>query len=504
MQEKKLYAIIFEEESIIYWKRIKTLEKNEKYEVFLNDKKIGTTKKTHFTCSNLIPNNKYVIKVKLSVENQVVFSDTIQITTKQKPVRIDVTKPPYNAIGDGKTLNTKALQRALDDCKEGECVYFPQGKYVSGGLFVHSNTNIYVEEGAVLQGSQNPENYLPKIKSRFEGIEQMCYQSLLNIGELDHTKGCTTENICIYGKGSIFGGGSALHDNILKIESVAVKEYLDSLSEEELKTFESNKTVALRARGRLMQIANCENVVISGLNLGYSPAWNVHFIYSNNIITTGCKFFSMGVNNGDGWDPDSSTNCVLFDCVFDTHDDSVAIKSGKNPEGNIINRPTENVNVFDCRAICGNAFAIGSEMSGGVKDVFVWDCDIENTWFGLQIKSAEKRGGYIQNVQVYDSIVGQVRITGTVGYNNDGEGAKTYAKLSDFHFENVYITGTYNKKGELGKVAPITISGLDKDGCEIQNVIFENCKIKNQEDGQLQNINIKRAKNINMKNLSLY
>lgn len=104
----------------------------------------------------------------------------------------------------------------------------------------------------------------------------------------------------------------------------------------------------------------------------------------------------------DGWDPDSSTNCTLFASEFHTGDDAVAIKSGKNPEGNEIGRPCAHIKVFDCRIGYGHGICIGSEMSGGVEDVQIWDCDFANSLYGIEIKATPKRGGYVRGVTVRD------------------------------------------------------------------------------------------------------
>lgn len=113
--------------------------------------------------------------------------------------RLDVTKAPYNAVGNGKAMDTQAIQKAVDDCNMGDVVYLPAGIYRTGALRLHSNMELYLEEGATLQGTDNPEDYLPRIWSRFEGIEMACYSSLLNMGELDHKSGANCENILDWG-----------------------------------------------------------------------------------------------------------------------------------------------------------------------------------------------------------------------------------------------------------------------------------------------------------------
>lgn len=496
-----LEYLIFEDEIQIYFDRVRTLSQDEHYVLSLDGREVQRSKKTHFKVKELCPETEYVLSVYLSgAEGKTPIGEGV-VKTKPMPRRLSVTD--FGAVGDGKTLNTKALQSALDAAGAGDCVYIPEGVFLTGGLFVHSDTYIYIEKGGVLQGTADFHDYLPKVKSRFEGIEQMCYQSLLNLGTLDHESGYNCENVTIRGEGKICGGGAALCDGIIAEEMVQMKDYMDSLGEA-IKECETAWTIPGRARGRLIQMANCRRVVLSGLYLSNGPSWNIHFIYSKEIVTSGCYIHSASVHNGDGWDPDSSEDCVLFDTRFETGDDCVAIKSGKNPEGNIIGRPTKNIRVFDCSAVCGHSIAIGSEMSGGVENVTIWDCDMRNAAWGIHIKSAEKRGGYIRNIRVYDTDAAMVRIVGTVGYNNDGIGAPTYAHLSDFHFENMTLAGesffVHWETGERLKndINAIYVEGLDKEGCEIERVTFKNIRLPRLSDGAMQQIMIKKAKNVTL------
>jgi polygalacturonase len=159
----------------------------------------------------------------------------------------------------------------------------------------------------------------------------------------------------------------------------------------------------------------------------------------------------------------------VFDTAFDTGDDCIAIKSGKNPEGNIINRPSRNIYVFDCRSISGHCgVGIGSEMSGGVENVYVWDCDFSgHVWMGVQIKGTKERGGYVRNVFVRDSKLACI-VAWTVDYNTDGESALTPPVFSDYTFENIEVTGS-----NIGAYYA-TMKGFDTAGYEIKNVTLKN------------------------------
>ena len=461
-------TIVFEDEITLWW------EKSEfayatKYDVYVDGVFHGSTQYTHYTMSGLYADTSYEILIQGNVSKQ-----CLRIKTKPVKRKLDVTKAPFFAVGDGETVCTQALQAALDACKDGDCVYFPKGSYLSGALDVRSNTEIYLEEGAVIQGLTAVEAYLPKINSRFEGIEQPCYRSLINMGRLDHQTGCNCRNVVIRGKGSIRGGGVELRQNVINAEREFLREYLAN-NQEYVKTCENEETIPGRARGRLINISNTDGVVLSGISLAYGPSWTIHFAYSKNVVTYGCSILSTGIGNGDGWDPDSSEDCAIFDCDFYTGDDAIAIKSGKNPEGNVINRPTRNVYVFNCRLYNGHSgVAVGSEMSGGVENVYVWDCDFGVAWYGIHIKATKKRGGYVKNVQVRDSVLSSVFVQ-TVEYNDDGESAPTPPVLQDYLFENITLKGITH----CGHTYYVYLHGFTDDGYHIKNVCFDGVKVEN-------------------------
>lgn len=488
-----LKSIIFSDEITIWWTKDEFLKKADEYKVYLNGEYCGNTQKTHYTFLNLKVKQAYQVCVEAYLSGELKTIKNYEFETKQAKKRLDVTKPPYNAVGDGKTLNTKALQKALKDCQANEYIYFPAGKFLSGALTVYSDTEIYLEEGAVLQGTDNYEDYLPKIKSRFEGTEMMCYQSLLNIGELDcndYTRPC--KNIAIRGKGEIYGGGRPLAIAMLNREKELLKDFLAN-NAEYVKTCENEDSIPGRARGRLIQMCNCENVVLSGATMGYGPSWNIQFIYCKDVVTYGCKVCSNtvlnekgelireSVWNGDGWAPDSSENCVIFNTTFRTGDDCIAIKSGKNPEGNIVNRPTKNVYIFDCFVEDGHSISIGSEMSGGVENVYIWDCDLSNAYYGVQVKTTKKRGGYVKNLFVFDSLV-RVIYARCAAYNDDGEGAETPPRLTNFFYENVKILGLKRVTGEM---IYVWLEGFEEPEYHINNISIKDSYVVAKENGNV-------------------
>ena len=177
MLKEGLSSIIFDNEITVYWNRIASLGESDFYRVYLNGRLLAETKKTHFEIFDLAPESQYTVKVEL-FQNGTTLVGEETYKTKKNPVKIDVTKAPYRAVGDGSTLNTAALQKALDDCKAGEAVYFPAGTYLTGALNVHSNTEIIIDKGATVKGSENSDDYLPLIKSRSEGLNMMCFRIL--------------------------------------------------------------------------------------------------------------------------------------------------------------------------------------------------------------------------------------------------------------------------------------------------------------------------------------
>ena len=218
-----------------------------------------------------------------------------------------------------------------------------------------------------------------------------------------------------------------------------------------------------RVRPRLINMSNCQNIILSGVILKNGASWNVHMIYSDTIVTNHCTFYSENVWNGDGWDPDSSTNCTIFDC---------------------------------CSAY-GHGITIGSEMSGGVEDVRIWDCDMSSSLFGIEIKGTWKRGGYVRNVHATDCKVSRVLLH-SVGYNNDDIAADIQPYFEDCSFENLSISGKYydHYKEERGYCDAIELIGFDEPGHELKNIVFRNITIGILGESRRQNISLQLCENI--------
>lgn len=463
MQKDQLYFRSLSDQITLYWRKPDDAVGQVSYEIFLNGKPVGSTDRTHFTIDTLKPSQDYQAEVRM---NGFPICTCLARTIPEVR-RLNVRD--FGAVGDGKATDTQALQKAIDACKPNEEVYLPAGIYKTGSLRLHSDMALHLDRDAVLQGTSIPEDYLPRILSRFEGTEMACYSALLNLGELDHRSGPNARNVLIYGEGTIASGGQELGMHIIRSEQERLRDYL-SENAALVSTCENEMTIPGRVRPRLIQMCNCENVRITGLTLKNGACWNVHMIYSRNIVTDHCFICSEGVWNGDGWDPDSSSDCVLFATRFHTGDDCVAIKSGKNPEGNQIGRPCSGIRVFDCSSTLGHGICIGSEMSGGVEDVRVWDCDFTRAMYGMEIKSTPKRGGYVRDVHVTDCVLPRVMIH-RVGYNDDGIPAETAPVFENISFRHLQLTGrALNRVGIWEDVSLLELTGFDVQKLDIKDI----------------------------------
>lgn len=485
-KEWKFRIMVTEDEAVVFWEKpeVRASDTGQpvRYQILLDGKMVVETDRTHGIIGDLKEDTEYKLTVRC------VYMPEMQqdkgglpvwnacFRTERAKKRLDITRMPYLAVGDGRTMNTEAIQQAIQDCGENEVVYIPAGTFLTGALRLHDHMEMYLEEGAILQGSQVPEDYLPRIPSRFEGLEMECYQSLLNLGNLNHEDGCTSGNVLIRGKGTISGGGRTLAERTIETERVRLKDYIQSLGDQVLEC-ENENTIPGRARGRLINISNAAHVRITGLTLQNGPGWNVHMIYSEDIVTDHCVFRSEDVWNGDGWDPDSSNNCTIFACTFYTGDDSVAIKSGKNPEGNIIARPCSNIRIFDCKCAYGHGITMGSEMSGGIEDVAIWDCDLGDAVYGIEIKGTRKRGGFVRDILVRDCQVPRI-LMHSVLYNDDGEGSLVPPVFERCRFEHVHILGKYlDKERNYQPCTAVELRGFDTPGHEIRDITFRQVRI---------------------------
>jgi polygalacturonase len=296
----------------------------------------------------------------------------------------------FGAVADGVTKNTEAFKKAIAAAvaKGGGTVFVPAGRWVTGPIHLASNIHLHLAEGAELLFSQDFADYLPVVFSRWEGLELMNYSPLV------YAKDC--ENVAITGKGKLDGRGQAWWP-WKKTQKDAAKRLYDMASAgtpPEKRVFGTQGDL----RPSFIQTVGCKNVLVEGVTISSGPMWTIHPVYSENVIVRRVTVLTDGPNN-DGLNPDSSKNVLVEDSLFSTGDDCVVIKSGLNEDGWRVGRPSENIVVRRLRGQRGHGgVVIGSEMSGGVRNVFVDDCEFVGTDRGLRIKSMRGRGGVIENV----------------------------------------------------------------------------------------------------------
>lgn len=323
---------------------------------------------------------------------------------------------------------------------------------------------LYLEDGATLKGTTDVDDYYPLILNRFEGWEMKTLASLINAGTLNRDGSFNIKNLSIAGKGTIKGGGSTLGAAMIKKEGI-------------------------RGRGRLICIMNAENVNIQGLNIEDAPCWTIHYIYCKNVVLHDLNIISTA-RNGDGVDPDSSIDSYIFNCSFSTGDDCIAIKSGKNPEGYYVGKPTNNIRITNCDFVKGHSLAVGSEMSGGVSNVFIQDCKIGNLLHGLQIKATKDRGGYVKNVIVRDCELLKITLYTQLNYNNDGEAAPVLPQFSDMEFSNLNLSSA--KSGQI----VIDVNGFADEKYYTRNIVFQNLILPQKSIVKVKNCELLNFKNV--------
>ncbi len=372
----------------------------------------------------------------------------------------DVTR--YGAVGDGVTDNKLAFAKAIADCVQagGGRVVVPAGKYLTNGpIHLDSNVNLNVAEGAVIAFGTNPEDYLPLVLVRWEGTE--CY----NYSPLIYANGKT--NVAITGKGTIDGQAEGAWATWKKKQNPD-KDVLRKMGNDGIPVVERIFGPGHFLRPSMIQLFDCKNVLVEDVTIKDSPFWIVHPTYCTNVTVRGINVDSWNTNN-DGCDPDSSTDVLIENCVFNTGDDSVAIKAGRDQDAWRVGKPSENIIVRNCQMNSkANGLCIGSEMSGGVRNIFLENCKLGKLDSALYFKSNLDRGGCIENVFVRN--IQAEEIGSLVMFRNDYHGYRGNhfpTSFRNFLIENVDC-GSAKKYG-------VHIVGV-KDA-HIDNVFLRNVNI---------------------------
>ncbi len=325
----------------------------------------------------------------------------------------DITR--YGAAGDGSGNCSEAILRAIVACSRagGGRVIIPEGLFATGAIHLRSNVNLHLSQGATLRFIPDPSLYLPAVYTRWEGVECMNYSPFIYAFE--------QENIAVTGPGILDGqasnenwwpwtGSPVFGGSREKPHQMEARKNLFQMGENDVPTRDRVFGESGRLRPNFVQFYRCRNVLIEDVTVRNSPMWMLHPVLCSNVSVRGVTLISHGPNN-DGCNPESSRDVLIENCFFDTGDDCIAIKSGRNRDGRRIGTPSENIIVRQCRMKDGHGgVTIGSEASGGVRNVFAENCNMDspNLERALRLKTNSVRGGFIENIYMRNVKVGQV------------------------------------------------------------------------------------------------
>lgn len=406
--------------------------------------------------------------------------------------RFDITA--YGAKPDGTTIATRAIASAIQACAAagGGRVVVPAGRFLTGAIHLKSNVELHLMEDATILFSTDPGHY-PNVFTRWEGVELINHSPLIYAYR--------QQNIAITGKGIIDGQGSEEHwwpwsssarhgwkegTPHQRADRAALMEMAERGVPVEERIFGAGHYL----RPPLIQPYECSNVLIEGVRLRNSPFWNINPVLCRNVIVRGVDVFGHGPNN-DGCDPESVDMMLIEDCVFDTGDDCIAIKSGRNADGRRLNVPARNILIRRCSMKDGHGgVVVGSEISGGTRWVFVEDCrmDSPNLWYAIRFKNNALRGGVLENLYYRDISVGQVeRAVITCDFN--------YEEGANGPFKPVLRNVTIERLTAAQSLRVLDAQGLP--GAPVRDMILRACRF----DGVTQASIMRHVENIRLEDV---
>ncbi len=429
----------------------------------------------------------------------------------QKPVFLayEVSLLDFGGVPDGMTLNTVAFAKAMDrlSAKGGGTLHVPSGIWHTGPIVFKSNINLHLDKGALILFSNNRDLY-PLVNTVFEGLDTKRCQSPIS--------GRNLQNIAITGEGSIDGSGEAwrplkkgkvtesMWKNVVQSGGVLKRsDYWfpskgalkgDSISNMNVpdKNLTDAQWMEIKdfLRPVMVSFIECKNVLLEGVLFENSPAWNIHPLMCENVIIDNIFVRNPGYSqNGDGLDLESCVNSIIVNSTFDVGDDAICIKSGKDEDGRRRNRPTVNVLIDNCKVFQGHGgFVVGSEMSGGVKNISVANCQFLGTDVGLRFKSCRGRGGVVENIYIRD--INMFNIT-------------TDSFLFDLYYGGKSASESLEDGDEL-QVSDNEIPPVDETTPAFRNIYVKNLTSRNARRAMFFNgIPEMKIKNINLENITI-
>lgn len=400
----------------------------------------------------------------------------------------------FGAVGDGKTDCSEAFARAVSACHlaGGGRVEVPVGDFLTGPIHLKSNVNLHLARGATVRFSRDPKRYLPLVLTRWEGVELMNYSPLIYAFE--------QENVAVTGAGTLDGQADNEHwwswkgkrdfgwkDGVPHQEDA--RKRLFQMGDDNVPVHQRLFGEGWNLRPGFFEPYRCKNVMIEGVNVKNMPFWEIHPVLCTNIIVRGLTVDSIGPNT-DGCDPESCTDVLIENCIFNTGDDCIAIKSGRNGDGRRVNVPSQYIVIRNCTMKNGHgAVTIGSEITGGVRWVFAENCRMSSPHLdhALRFKDNAYRGGRLEHFYFRHIAIGEVAHAAlTIDFNYE-EGARgNYpASLTDVHVERLVCDHAGHAIDVEGlpnaKVADITLTDCDFRRVDGPNIVkyVDGLKLKN-------------------------
>jgi polygalacturonase len=383
--------------------------------------------------------------------------------------------------------NQKAIQSAIDECsrKGGGRVVIPAGRWMTSYLTLRSHVNLYLREEAELFFFDSVALYAVPTFTRWEGIECMNYHPLIYARD--------AEDIAITGPGKINGNGRSWWW-MKKVQLKTLTHLYDQVEagvppeERNCLAYEGGSLL----RPSMIQTVNCKNVLIDSVKVLSGPMWSIHFVYCENVVARNIRVFTVGTNN-DGITPDASKRVLIKNCFFSTGDDCIVIKSGLNEDGWRVGKASERIVIHHCSSVKGHGgVVIGSEMSGGVRNVYAHDCSFRHTITGLRIKSMPGRGGVVENIWfkniALDSIPGDaIQLTMDYGASSIMPRSKKPPEFRNIFYDHISILYARHS---------IMVKGLPHQ--KVENLSFRNLQMKDRDGSSLNHVATCTFRNVSL------
>lgn len=397
----------------------------------------------------------------------------------------DITK--FGALGDNQHDCTDAFAKAIQACVAagGGRIVVPSGNFLTGAIRLRSNVDLHISSGGTVRFTHDTRKF-PLVFTRWEGVELMNFSPCIYAFE--------EKNIAITGSGTIDGNADCDHWWPWKgRRDCGWTEGQPNQDKDRTMLFDmAERGVPVKERvfgeghylrPQFIQPYRCANVLIEGVTLLKSPMWQVHPVLCRNVIVRGLTISSFGPNT-DGCDPESCTDVLIKDVFFNTGDDCIAIKAGRNADGRRLNTPSQNIVIQGCRMKDGHGgVTVGSEISGGVRNVFAENCQMDSPHLDsvVRIKNNAMRGGLLENIQVRNIDVGEVALAGLSidDFYEEGEAGKFVPVVRNVEIRNLRMKkaryALYLRGFRNAPIEDVRLVDCDLDGVAQPNVI-ENVK----------------------------